>query len=73
MQTRLIIEDDAVDSQKVKSSRHGMDEEKEKMTYFRIIIVINILRSREEDFLFGGDSHPSSEFPKQANTKTSDR
>lgn len=53
--------------------RHWMDEEKEKMTYFIIIIVINILQGCEEDFLFGGDSHPSSDFPKQANTKTSDR
>lgn len=69
MQTLLIIEDGGLDW---KRFRHWMDEEKEKMSFFTIIIVTNIRRRCKEDFLFGGDSHPSSEFPKQTNTKASD-
>lgn len=44
MQTLLIIEDDGLDSEKVNRFRRWMDEEKEKMSYFKIIIVINIPR-----------------------------
>lgn len=44
MQTLFIIEYDGLDWKKVKSFRLWMAEEKEKMSRFKIILVINIPR-----------------------------